>query len=82
MAKLSEAKDVSPFQVILKAKLPERKSKPARAKIVILATSAAFIFSLPLALLTERFAGMPDGDLERWKSLAAVLPFLRNREVG
>ncbi len=76
MASISEAKDVAPFQVVLKARVPERKSRPARALIVISVTFAAFLFSLLLAFARENFARMSEDDLERWKSLRARLPFL------
>jgi uncharacterized protein involved in exopolysaccharide biosynthesis len=82
MARLSESKDLSPFQVLQKAKVPERKSKPARARIVLPATFAAFLFSLLLAFFKEKFSKMPEEELQRWKSLRAGLPFLRNTEVG
>ncbi|MBK5275246.1 MAG: lipopolysaccharide biosynthesis protein [Desulfuromonadales bacterium] len=78
MARLSESKDLSPFQVLQKAKVPERKSKPTRAKTVILLTVTTFFFCLPLAFIKDSFDWMPNGDLERWKSLRAALPFRRN----
>jgi uncharacterized protein involved in exopolysaccharide biosynthesis len=81
MAKLYEAKDASPFQVIQKAKVPERKSKPARAMIVVTATFAAFFFSILVAFVSDNFDRMPEENRERWKSLRAGLPFLRNTEV-
>jgi uncharacterized protein involved in exopolysaccharide biosynthesis len=81
LARLSESKDLSPFQVLQKAKVPEKKSKPARAKMVIMATIVAFFFSLLLAFVRENFTRMPEGNRERWKSLRAGLPFLRNTEV-
>lgn len=82
MARLSESKDLSPFQVLQKAKIPERKSKPARAKIVILATFSVFCLSLMLAFVMEYFSRISDEDREQWKSLRTGLSFLRNPEVG
>ena len=58
MAKLSEAKDVPPFQVIQKAKIPERRSSPARGKIVLITIFVSVIFSLSLAILCENFIRM------------------------
>ena len=77
MARLSESKDLSPFQVLQKAKVPERKSKPARAKLVILATFTAFFFSLLLTFVRENFARMSEENRERWKSLRAGLPIFK-----
>jgi len=73
MAKLSESKDLSPFQVVQKAKVPERKSKPARAKIIVVATFAAFLFSLLLAFGRENFARMSDENRERWDAVRSLV---------
>jgi tyrosine-protein kinase Etk/Wzc len=78
MARFTESKDLSPFQVLQKAKVPERKSKPARAKTVILLTVTTFFFCLPLAFVKDSFDRMPNEDLKRWKSLRAMLPYLRS----
>jgi tyrosine-protein kinase Etk/Wzc len=69
MASLSEAKDVSPFQVLLKARVPERKSKPSRTKIVLAGSVAMFIFSLFLALACENFCRLSDEERQRWKGM-------------
>ncbi len=42
MASLTEAKDISPFQVILKARVPEKKSKPARVKCAVITALSTF----------------------------------------
>lgn len=81
MARLSESKDLSPFQVLQKAKVPERKSKPSRAKMVVTAAFAAFFFSLLLAFVRENYSRMPEEDRERWKSLCTGAPFLRSPEI-
>ncbi|MDA8430836.1 MAG: Wzz/FepE/Etk N-terminal domain-containing protein [Geobacteraceae bacterium] len=74
IARLSESKDLSPFQVLQKAKVPERKSKPARAKMVIMATFAAFFFSLLLAFIRENLERMSQVDRQRWKALLSRKP--------
>lgn len=53
MAKLDEAKDSSLIQVLDKAIEPDRKSKPKRAMIVILATLAAGFIAILLAFMKE-----------------------------
>lgn len=67
MAKLSEAKDVSPLQVILKAKVPEKKSKPARLKIVLMVTSIALFFSIICSLILENLERIPEQKWKRWR---------------
>jgi len=69
MTKLTEARDVSPFQVILKAKVPERKVRPERAKIVISYTFTAFVAAVMLALLLSYLERMPADAKSQWKSL-------------
>lgn len=70
MSRINEAKDVAPFQVIQKARQPERKSKPARAKIVLTTSTFAFFGAVLLALARERFRLMNEADKRRWKELA------------
>lgn len=53
MAKLSEAKDISPFQVIQTAKVPERKTGPLRLKILVLAVVTSLIFSVIASFVVE-----------------------------
>lgn len=77
MARFSESKDLSPFQVLQKAKVPERKSKPARAKMVILAAVTVFFISLLLSFILESFSRMSDESRERWNLLKAGLSSFR-----
>lgn len=67
--KISEAKDVTPFQVLQKAKVPERKSKPKRSMIVILATVTAFFVSVFASFILEAFQKMPEADKLRLKAM-------------
>lgn len=53
MAKMSEANDVPTLQVLQKAVAPERKSRPARARIVLTAAFVALFFSITGVLLFE-----------------------------
>lgn len=69
MSKLSEVKDVPPLQVIQSAKVPERKSKPSRIKIVFIITMAAFFFSVFRAFFLENIARMTESDRMRWEVL-------------
>jgi uncharacterized protein involved in exopolysaccharide biosynthesis len=72
MAKLSEAKDISPFQVILEARVPERKSKPARSKFVLMTTFATFFLSIFLAFVREYVDKMPEQDKARWHEIVKL----------
>jgi uncharacterized protein involved in exopolysaccharide biosynthesis len=69
LAKINETKDVSPFQVIQSAKVPERKSKPKRSQMVILATFTAFFLSVFFAFIREYADKMPKEDKARWREI-------------
>lgn len=66
LSKYSQAKDVSPFQVLQRAKVPEFRSKPMRRKIVKIAAVFSFIFSVSFALFLEGVSNMPEADKQRW----------------
>jgi uncharacterized protein involved in exopolysaccharide biosynthesis len=53
IAKIDEAKEAPLIQVVDKALVPEQKSKPKRALIVILATLLAFFLGVLLAFVRE-----------------------------
>jgi tyrosine-protein kinase Etk/Wzc len=72
MARLSEAKDVAPIQVLQKAKVPERKSKPSRSKIVMSSVFIALLASLVLSIILEKISNMPAKEKDRWKSLVKI----------
>ena len=69
MAKLNAENDVSSIQVIQKALVPEKKSRPARGQMLKTATCLGFLGSLLLALVLEKIAKMPEEGKARWKNL-------------
>lgn len=58
VAKLSEVKGISPFQVLQVAKVPERRSKPVRRKVVTIAFLIALVGSSILVLAYDNFQKM------------------------
>ena len=56
MAKLDEAKDYPLIQILDKATPPEKKSKPKRSLIVLLATLVAFFLAVIWAFISEALA--------------------------
>jgi uncharacterized protein involved in exopolysaccharide biosynthesis len=76
-SKLSEVKDVSPFKVLQKAKAPERKSKPKRSSIVIMAALSSGFLMVLVAFVREFGARMSDEDCKRWQELQRLLPLPR-----
>lgn len=76
MAKLSEAKDVVNVQVIQAARVPDKKAKPKRSKIVLTVTFAAGFMAVLYAFIREAAARMSPEDRERWQKIRSLLPDL------
>jgi uncharacterized protein involved in exopolysaccharide biosynthesis len=76
-AKLDEAKNSPLIQVLDKAILPEKKSKPKRSLIVILATFVAFFIAVIWAFLREsmRRAKEQPEQAQRFRLLQTALRF-------
>jgi len=69
LAKLSEEKDISPFQVLVKAMVPEKKSKPARSKMVMTMFFLSLFGASFLALVLGVVKNIPKAEKDRWISL-------------
>jgi tyrosine-protein kinase Etk/Wzc len=69
MAKISQAKDVSTLKVIQKARVADKKSKPARSVLVAMATLAAFFLAIFAAFVIEYFEQLPEAKFARWRRL-------------
>jgi tyrosine-protein kinase Etk/Wzc len=69
VSKLSETKDVAPFQVLQKATVPERRTKPKRLKLVMLAGMFTFALTILAVFSLESFRSMSDAEKKRWKSI-------------
>lgn len=76
MAKLSEAKDVVSVQVIQAARVPDKKTKPKRAIIVLASTFAAGFMAVLYSFIREAATRMPPEDRERWQQIRSLLPDL------
>lgn len=77
MTKLNEAKDISPFQVLQNAKVPERKIKPKRSLIVVLTMVITGFVMIILAFIREFSERMSGEDRERWAQILAFFRVLR-----
>lgn len=72
LARLDEAKDSSVIQVLDPAAIPERKIRPKRAIVAIIAASLAFVFMAALVLLRAR--NIDDSQTSvKWAELRRVL---------
>jgi len=77
MSKFAGAKDVAGIQVIQKATLPDKKSKPKRASIVLVSTFMVCIGSIFAAFLLEYLKHMPTEDCERLKKILFPFPSIK-----
>lgn len=79
LAKLNEAKEIDGVQVIQQARVPDKKSKPKRATLILAGTFVAFCFSLCWAFIREAGARAPAPERERWNRVVGELVRLRGR---
>jgi uncharacterized protein involved in exopolysaccharide biosynthesis len=82
VSRLNAENDVSTIQVIQKALVPERKSKPVRSKLVMTSAFASFFFSLLLTFVMENVTKMSEENLKRWKSLRGGLSLRRKSSAS
>jgi NADH:ubiquinone oxidoreductase subunit 5 (subunit L)/multisubunit Na+/H+ antiporter MnhA subunit len=73
MAKLNEAKDFPGIYILQKARIPDKKVKPKRSLMVIVATLFAFFLSITLSFLREHQERMPKKDKMRWREIKKSL---------
>ncbi len=73
VAKINEAKNTSTIQVLDDATPPDRKSKPKRALIVILATFCAGFLSLIVAFVRGFGSNLQGQDRQLWEQIKAQL---------
>lgn len=74
LAKLSESKDTPPFELLEKATAPDRKSKPKRAVIVILAAFATGFLMVLVVFLLEFSQQLTPEDKGRLAQIKGFLP--------
>lgn len=73
IARLNSENDVSTIQVIQKAVVPDRRSKPKRAMIVVALTIVACIGAIVTAFIQEYFKRMSADDREHWRRIKALM---------
>ena len=73
VAKLSEAKDSSSFQIIDSPEIPTKKSKPKRALMVLLASLTAIVISVIIAFMQEYQTKMSEADRRIWQEIKTGL---------
>jgi uncharacterized protein involved in exopolysaccharide biosynthesis len=69
MTRLQEANNLSGLQIIQSARVPDKKTKPKRALIIIVSTFVAVIFGVFLSFLLEYADQMPEEEKARWMNV-------------
>lgn len=77
IAKIDEAKDSAVVQVLDKAIVPDRKSKPVRRKIVLLTALVAGLIALVWVFILETLSGLRSDprSASRWKAFVEHIRF-------
>ena len=78
MAKLNEARDTSTIQILDAAVIPDRKSKPNRSTMVILATFVMGFISVFIAFIREFTGKIAEEDPVRWGKIKTAISFRKN----
>ena len=82
VAKISEAKNTSSLQVLDEAMVPDKKSKPKRSLIVLMATFAVGFCAVLWAFVREFGNNMNSEDRQRWEEIRALFRLRRVRGEG
>lgn len=81
MARINEVKDISSVQILQKARVPDRKSKPHRAVLVIQITLITFCLTCLATYVIEEFKQMDDCEKSRWRIFLESFPVLRRLKM-
>ncbi len=77
MAKITEAKNTSTLQVLDEAAVPDKKTKPKRALIVLMATFAIGFMAVLFAFVREYGQRMNEEDRRRWEEIRGMMRLRR-----
>lgn len=77
IAKFTEANSSSTVQIIQKATIPDKKSKPKRSILVLASTFGGFLFSIFYIFLLEYFKALPAEEQRRWTNIFDRIKFKR-----
>lgn len=79
LSKVNSQKDISPFQVIQAAKVPEVKSKPKRSTIVVLSGITAGFCMVLLAFIMTAFKNTDPKTRDKLRDVCQMLPPIPER---
>lgn len=83
ISKINEARNTSTIQVLDHATVPDKKSKPKRALIVLLITFSAGFLAVISAFVGDYLTKMPEEDRDRWAEIKREARFeFRRRKKG
>jgi tyrosine-protein kinase Etk/Wzc len=71
MARFTEGKDLPGMQIVQQATVPDKKIKPKRGVVILMATLASFLFAVIHLVFQEFLKTVPEEKLVRWRMLTA-----------
>ncbi|MDP8228966.1 MAG: Wzz/FepE/Etk N-terminal domain-containing protein [Candidatus Electryoneaceae bacterium] len=80
-ARIQEERETTNVQVLDHARVPYRKSRPLRKRLVLIATAASIFVTMILVLGMEYWRALPDKSPEDWAKVQGMLQNLRQRKV-
>lgn len=78
-AKILEERETANVKVLDVARVPNKKSKPAKRLIVMISCAASVIFTLVLVLLIEYWNNLPQKNPEDWNKVKQILKPAKHR---
>ncbi len=79
VAKITEARNTSTLQVLDEGVPADKKSKPKRSLIILLAVFVAGFFAVLAAFVREYFSRMPAEDRQRWEEIKMAMRLRRKK---
>ena len=78
-ARIQEQRETANVQVLDRAQIPNRKSRPPRRLIVMIAAVASILATLVLVLIFEYWKSLPQRNAEDWDKVKRIVHALRGR---
>lgn len=78
-ARIQEDRETANVQVLDKARVPYKKSRPKRKVIVIISAAASLLVTLVMVLLIEYWNSLPSSNREDWAKIQKIISMFRRR---
>lgn len=79
-ARIQEERETTNVQVLDRARIPYRKSRPMRKKIVMIAAAASIFMTMILVFGMEHWRALPNRNPDDWAKVERILQNIRRRK--